>query len=490
MAQHGARARNFQVSDLRFSRAFIRALGLIKKAAAQVNIDLGLLSRELGVPMIQAAQAVSEGKFDDQFILDIFQTGSGTSTNMNANEVIAGIANESLTGVRGGRKPVHPNDHVNMGQSSNDVIPTAIHLAALDRLYNALKPALIDLQTRLSERANAFDRVVKVGRTHLQDAVPIRLGQELSGYAAQVQQAVHRLQHGSATLLELPIGGTALGTGINTHHEFPERMAAALGRETGLAVRPASNTFECMAQRDAAVEASGILKTVAISLSCVANNLRLLGCGPRCGIGEIRIPELQPGSSIMPGKVNPVIPEAVMMVAAQVIGNDATIAWANALGSSFQLNVMMPIIAFNLLQSIDLLSTGANHLATKCIDATEFLQDQQAEGVLRVEADEARCRLLVEKSLAMCTALATRIGYDMASAIAKTAYHENLEVRELASELAGLDPQGMATRLGDPGLASAIQEKGGFPSIEEVEQLLDPYSQTIRGTGSQGGTTG
>ena len=488
-ARRGA-ARNFQISSLRFSRGFIRALGLIKKAAAQVNMDLGLLDHELGAAILHAAQSVADGKHDDQFILDIFQTGSGTSTNMNANEVIAAIANEGITGVRGGRVPVHPNDAVNLGQSSNDVIPTAIHLSALDRMHNQLKPALVDLQNRLAKCARTFDGVVKVGRTHLQDAVPLRLGQEFSGYAGQVQQGIHRLERGMTALLELPIGGTAVGTGINSHGEFPERMTAALGRETGLAVRPAANSFECMAQRDASVEASGVLKTVAVSLSCIANNIRLLGSGPRCGIGEIRIPELQPGSSIMPGKVNPVIPEAVMMVAAQVVGNDATITWANALGSSFELNVMMPIIAFNLLQSIDLLGAAASHLATKCIDASHFLVDQKTEGVVRIEADEARCRQLVEKSLAMCTALAPRIGYDIASAIAKTAYHENLAVLDLASELAGLDPDGVAARLGDAELASAIRQKGGFPSIQEVGRLLDPYTQTIRGTGLQGGTTG
>ena len=489
-AQTARAARNFQISTLRFSRGFIRALGLIKKAAAQVNMDLGLLSPELGAAIIRAAQAVCEGEHDDQFVLDIFQTGSGTSTNMNANEVIAGIANEQLTGVRGGRTPVHPNDAVNMGQSSNDVIPTAIHLAALERLHDQLNPALINLHDRLAECAGALDRVVKIGRTHLQDAVPIRLGQEFSGYASQVQHGIHRLELCAGSLLELPIGGTAVGTGINTHREFPERMAAALGRETGLPVRPASNTFECMAQRDAAVEASGALKTVAVSLSCIANNIRLLGSGPRCGIGEIRIPELQPGSSIMPGKVNPVIPEAVMMVAAQVVGNDTTITWANALGSSFELNVMMPIIAFNLLQSIDLLCAAAFHLAAKCIDASNFLDNQKTDGVVRIEADDERCRQLIEKSLAMCTALAPRIGYDIASAIAKTAYHENRTVREIASELVGLDPDRVAARLGQPDSAAALREKGGFPSIEEVERLLDPYNQTIRGTGLQGGTSG
>ena len=485
-AQTQRTARNFQISNLRFPREFIRAMGLIKKAAARVNMDLGLLDPELGAPIVRAAQAVAEGKHDDQFVLDVFQTGSGTSTNMNTNEVIAGIANERLGGARGGRSPVHPNDAVNMGQSSNDVIPTAIHLAALERIQRHLIPSLAGLQERLTERAAAFDPVVKIGRTHLQDAVPIRLGQEFSGYAAAVGHGIRRMEQATSSLAELPIGGTALGTGINTHREFAERMAAALSEETGLSLQPASNAFESMAQRDAAVEASGALKTVAVSLSCIANNIRLLGSGPRCGIGEIKIPELQPGSSIMPGKVNPVIPEAVMMVAAQVIGNDATITWANALGSNFDLNVMMPVIAYNLLQSIDLLCAAADHLAAKCIDAERFLAGQKAVTVRRVEADEERCRQLIEKSLAMSTALAPRIGYDNAAAISKAAYREGKTIREVAMELVGLAPEEAAARLGPPASADLLKKRGGFPTREEIDQLLDPRAQTIRGTGSEG----
>ena len=328
--------------------------------------------------------------------------------------------------------------------------------------------------------------MVKIGRTHLQDAVPIRLGQEFSGYAAAIAHGIRRLQQATVSLAELPIGGTALGTGINTHPEFAERMAAALSEETGLSVQPASNAFESMAQRDAAVEASGALKTVAVSLSCIANNIRLLGSGPRCGIGEIKIPELQPGSSIMPGKVNPVIPEAVMMVAAQVVGNDATITWANALGSSFDLNVMMPVIAYNLLQSIDLLSAAADHLAAKCLDAERFLTGQKTVTVRRVEADLERCRQLIEKSLAMSTALAPRIGYDNASAISKTAYREGKTIREVATGLAGLSPEEAAARLGPPASADLLKQRGGLPTREEIEQLLDPRAQTIRGTGSEG----
>jgi fumarate hydratase class II len=489
-AQTQRAARNFQISSLRFPREFIRALGLIKKSAAQVNMDLGLLAPGLAVPVIQAAQEVAEGRHDDQFILDIFQTGSGTSTNMNANEVIAGIANERLNGVRGGRSPVHPNDVLNMGQSSNDVIPTAIHLAALERTHGQLVPALSTLKQILAERGRLLDDVVKIGRTHLQDAVPIRLGQEFSGYASQVEHGIRRAVRCADSLAELPIGGTAVGTGINTHREFPERMTASLSRETGLTLRPATNAFECMAQRDAAVEASGAIKTIAVSLSCIANNIRLLASGPRCGIGEIRIPELQPGSSIMPGKVNPVIPEAVMMVAAQIVGNDATITWANALGSNFDINVMMPVIAFNLLQSIELLTAAAGHLAGKCVDAAQFLAGQKVEGCVQIEADKDRCLQLIEKSLAMSTALAPRIGYDNASAVSKTAYHEDKTIREIAHELVGLDPDRVAQRLGPPASAATLRSRGGYPTRAEIDQLLDPRSQTERGIEASGGAGG
>src|SRR5262245_40279696 len=461
-AQTQRARRNFQISPTRFPRSFIRAMGLIKKSAAQVNMDLGLLPPELGEAIVQASQAVADGKLDDQFVVDVFQTGSGTSTNMNTNEVIAGAANEILTnGKRGGKSPVHPNDAVNMGQSSNDVIPTAIHVSALEGISKRLIPALQQLQSLLEERARAFDPLVKIGRTHLQDAVPVRLGQEFSGYRAQVGHGIRRLELCGESLAELAIGGTALGTGINTHPEFPERMAATLSQDTGLSFRPASNSFEAMANRDAAVETSGALKTVAISLSNVANNIRWLASGPRCGIGEIRIPELQPGSSIMPAKVNPVIPEAVMMVAAQVVGNDATVAWANALGSNFDLSVMMPVIAFNLLQSIELLTNAAQHLAEKCLHATRFLEGSTVEGVRRIEADVERCHQLIEKSLAMSTALAPRIGYDNAAAIAKTAYREGKTIRDIVLGLVDLDPEQVASRLGPPASASTLEQHGG-----------------------------
>lgn len=462
-AYYGAQTRraelNFQISPLRFPRPMIRALGLIKLAAAQVNQDLGLLDPSLAQAIREAAAAVAEGQHDDQFVLDVFQTGSGTSSNMNANEVIAGIANEAATGIRGGRTPVHPNDHVNMGQSSNDVIPTAIHLAALESIQTQLLPALQGLEERLTERAVGFDSIVKIGRTHLQDAVPIRLGQEFSGYAAQAHQSIRRIRLAGESLTELPIGGTAVGTGINTHVEFPKRMAEALTNLTGLPFRPAANTFEAMAGRDAAVEASAALRSTAISLSNIANNIRWLGSGPRCGLGEIRIPALQPGSSIMPGKVNPVIPEAVMMVAAQVVGNDATIAWSNALGSQFELNVMMPVIGANLLESIQLLSGAATHLDEKCVAG--------------LEADVEACTRSIEKSLAMCTALVPRIGYDNAARLAKLAFETDRTVREVAVELSLSQPEAV-----------------DHLDRAEIERLLDPFAQTVRGSGVGTGSAG
>ncbi|MDX2038661.1 MAG: class II fumarate hydratase [Isosphaeraceae bacterium] len=478
-AYYGAQTRraelNFEISSLRFSRGFIRAMGLIKKAAAQVNMDLGLLDPRLGSVIVQAAQAVADGRHDDQFVVDIFQTGSGTSTNMNTNEVIAGIANELLSGTRGGKVPVHPNDAVNMGQSSNDVIPTAIHVSALEAMKKRLIPSLQRLHALLAEKARAFDGIVKIGRTHLQDATPIRLGQEFSGYASQIEHGVRRLTRAADSLAELTIGGPAVGTGINTHAEFPQRMVAQLNADTGLEFRPADNCFEAMANRDAAVDASGALKTVAISLSNIANNIRWLASGPRCGIGEIKIPELQPGSSIMPGKVNPVIPEAVLMVGAQVVGNDATIAWGNALGSNFDLNVMMPVIAYNLLQSIELLDSAVNHFADKCVAG--------------IEADVERCNELIEQSLAMCTALAPRIGYDNAAAIAKKAYKTGRTVREVTLDLVGLPEEEVKAQLAEHS-PSPVVWKADPPSAQEVAGLLEAHGQTVRGTGVGGSAGG
>ncbi len=486
-AQTGRAAMNFAISPLRMPRAFIRAMGLIKKAAAQVNMDLHLLHPDLGATIVQAAQEVADGKLDDQFVVDVFQTGSGTSTNMNTNETIAGRANELFGKGRGGKTPVHPNDAVNMGQSSNDVIPTAIHVSAAEGIAKTLIPELDRLAEALTAKSREFDAVVKIGRTHLQDAVPIRLGQEFSGYAQQARNASARLQDALKRLTELVIGGTAVGTGINTHAEFPERMAAQLSTETGLEFRPASDFFESMANKDAAVETSGALKTVAVSLSNIANNIRWLASGPRCGLGEIRIPELQPGSSIMPGKVNPVIPEAVLMVGAQVVGNDATITWANALGSNFELNVMMPVIAYNLLQSIDLLANAAGHLTDKCLDARGFFA---AHGVTPPGEDhlvaDPHAAESIEKSLAMCTALAPRIGYDAAAKVAKKAYASGKVVRQVALDLVGKTPEEAAAYLDLDDASAAVLKKQGVPSAEEVARLLEPLGQTVRGTGVGG----
>jgi len=357
---------NFPISGLRFPREFIRAIGLVKLAAARANMDLGLLDKKVGNAVANAAQETADGKLDVHFVVDVFQTGSGTSTNMNANEVISNRAVQMLGGVIGSKKPVHPNDHVNMGQSSNDVIPTAIHVAAMDSIEHAMIPALRKLQKALTAKSVEFDSIVKIGRTHLQDATPVRLGQEFAGYAHQVQLGIRRLAKLRDSLAELPLGGTAVGTGINTHPKFAQRAIDYLSRLTKLRFRQADNHFEAQGGKDAIVEASGILKTIAVSLTKIANDIRLLASGPRCGIGEIRLPETQPGSSIMPGKVNPVIPESVVMVASQVIGNDLTVTLGGAAGS-LELNVMMPVMAHNLLESIRLLSASAANLADRCI---------------------------------------------------------------------------------------------------------------------------
>jgi fumarate hydratase, class II len=492
-AQTARAARNFAISSLKMPRAFVRAMGLIKGSAARVNVELGLLDPGLGESIAGAAREVADGKLDDQFVLDVFQTGSGTSTNMNANEVIAGRANEVLGKGRGGKSPVHPNDAVNMGQSSNDVIPTAIYVSAAEGLFKLVIPQLERLHAALAAKAREFDAIVKIGRTHLQDAVPIRLGQEFSGYAQQIALGIDRLKDAAKRLTDLPIGGTAVGTGINTHAEFPKRMTARLSAETGIEFRPAANPFEAMANKDAAVETSGAIKTVAISLSNIANNLRWLGSGPRCGIGEIRLPELQPGSSIMPGKVNPVIPEAVMMVTAQVVGNDATISWANALGSNFELNVMMPVIAYNLLQSIELLANAAGHLTDKCVDARAYFAEHgtkpAAGSVQQIEADP-RASESIERSLAMCTALAPRIGYDAAAAIAKKAFKDGKEVRKVALELVGKSVDEALAILALEGASGEPLRKGGVPTADEIQKLLHPHGQTVAGTGAGGSAGG
>jgi fumarate hydratase class II len=423
-AQTARAVENFPISGLRFHRSFLRALGLIKKHAAITNATLGLLPQDIAGAIQQAAQEVMDGKWDAQFVVDVFQTGSGTSSNMNANEVMAHRANELLGGRPGDRR-VHPNDHVNCGQSSNDVFPSAIHLAALELIQSQLAPALVELQEALRQKADQFNDILKIGRTHLQDATPLRLGQEFSGYASQVAHGVARLESVKPHLGELALGGTAVGTGLNTHPEFARRTIAGLAQETGVALREADNHFEAQAARDACVETSGALKTVAVSLIKIANDIRWLGSGPRLGLGELKLPATQPGSSIMPGKVNPVMCEMVIQVGAQVIGNDATITFGGARGN-FELNTMMPVMGYNLLQSIELLTNASRVFTRRCVNG--------------LEADVERCERNVERSLALCTALARVIGYDQAAHIAKLAAETGRTVREVAREISGLSP--------------------------------------------------
>ena len=438
-AQTARAVENFPISGLRFPRSFIRVLGLIKKHAALVNRDLGLVDSKIADAIARAAQEVIDGRLDGEFVVDIFQTGSGTSTNMNANEVIANRATQFLGANIGASGPtrsvlVHPNDHVNRGQSSNDVIPTAIHVAALHEIEFQLIPALKELHAALEKKATEFHDILKIGRTHLQDATPVRLGQEFSGYASQIAHGIARLENARANLGELALGGTAVGTGLNTHPEFAPRVIAALARETSLSLREATNHFEAQASRDACVEASGALKTVAVSLVKIANDIRWLGSGPRLGLGELKLPATQPGSSIMPGKVNPVMCEMLIQVGAQVIGNDATITFSGTFGN-FELNTMLPLIAYNLLQSIELLANGSRVFAERCVAG--------------LDADAVRCEANIERSLAMCTSLATAIGYDAAAKIARLAYETGRNVREVAAEVSGLD-QATLDRLLDP----------------------------------------
>ena len=410
---------NFPISDLRFQAGFIHALALVKHCAAQVNHKLGLLDSELKDAISQASQEVMDGKHDDQFVVDIFQTGSGTSTNMNMNEVLASRANEMITGQKGGKSPVHPNDHVNLGQSSNDVIPSVIHIAALKSIHAELIPALESLHNTLAAKAVEFKDIRKLGRTHLQDAVPIYLGQEFGGYARQIALAVERIRSVETRLSELALGGTAVGSGLNTHPDFAGQVISLISDYTGLPFTEAQNHFEAQAAQDAAVETSGALKTLAVSLVKIANDLRWLASGPRSGLGEINLPSLQPGSSIMPGKVNPVIPEAVLQVAAQVIGNDTAITMGGQ-GGIFELNVMLPVIAYNLIQSISLLAAASAVFADKCIAG--------------LTANREACAGYIEKSLALVTALVPEIGYDRAAAIAKKAYASGKTIREIAVE--------------------------------------------------------
>ena len=436
-AQTQRAVENFPISGYRFGRRFVRAMGLIKQASAKVNQQLGKLDPERCKLIVQAAQEVIDGKLDDHFVLDIFQTGSGTSTNMNANEVISNRAIEMSGGKIGAKEPVHPNDHVNMGQSSNDVIPTAIHVAAAEALKHDLCPSLEKLHRAMSAKAKEFDKIVKIGRTHLADATPVRLGQEFAGYARQVELSLMRAQKAIKALRELPIGGTAVGTGINTHPEFGKRVAALLSETTGIEFVEAEDHFEAQASKDAVCEASGQLKSIAVALTKVANDIRWLGSGPRCGIGEIHLPDTQPGSSIMPGKVNPVMCEMLIQVCTQVIGNDLAVT-ISCRDGNFELNVMMPVMTHNLLESIRLLGNGARVFADRCVSG--------------IEANKERCEALIEGSLAMCTSLAPLIGYDKAAAIAKEAYATGKTVREIAkaqkvaseSELnKALDPMSM-----------------------------------------------
>ena len=400
---------NFPVSGEPIPVAVARWLARIKAEAARVNADLGQLDREKAERIASAADRVARGEFDDQFPIDVFQTGSGTSSNMNANEVIASLAGDD----------VHPNDDVNLGQSSNDVFPSAVHLAALDQMTNELLPALAHLAESLETKAAEFDDVVKAGRTHLMDAVPVTLGQEFGGYAAQVRQSSLRVEATFERVGQIPLGGTAVGTGLNTHPEFAERVRRRLSEETGLPILPPANPFEAQGSRDALVEASGALRVLAVSLTKIANDLRLMGSGPRAGLMEIRLPELQKGSSIMPGKVNPVIPEVVTQVAAQVVGNDAAIT-VGGLQGHFELNVFVPVIARNLLHSIALLASASRLLAEKCVDG--------------IEANREICERYAELTLSAATALNPYVGYDKASEIVKEAVVSGRPLRDVARE--------------------------------------------------------
>lgn len=428
---------NFPISTLRLQRSFIRALALIKQCAAEVNQELGDLDKRIASAIVQAAKEVASGKFDNDFVVDVFQTGSGTSTNMNANEVIANRAIEILGGERGDRKLVHPNDHVNNGMSSNDAIPTAIHIAALIEINDSLKPALERLHTSLLKKSREFMPVIKTGRTHLQDATPIRLGQEFLGYAGQTERAIERLEYAQSRLSFVALGGTAVGTGINTRPQFAGQVLEKLSALLGFTVRETTNHFQAQSTLDEVVETSGVLKTIAVSMLKIANDIRWLGCGPRAGIGEIELPEVQPGSSIMPGKVNPVIAEALTMVAAQVVGNDATITIAGQSGN-FELNVMMPVAAYNLLQSLELLATSINNFCEKCIDGLKATKKGPEQ---------------VERGLALCTALVPAVGYDVAAQISHDAYISGETIREIARK---------KTKLTEP----------------ELNRLLDPSKMT------------
>lgn len=413
---------NFPISGLRFSREFIAVLGVIKKHAAITNASLGLLPEDISRAIRRAAQEVINGNLYSHFVVDVFQTGSGTSTNMNANEVIANRALE-IMGKKCGDKSIHPNDHVNLGQSSNDVIPTAIRIAALYQITYQLIPALRRLRLTLTKKSREFETIGKIGRTHLNDATPITLGDEFGGYASQIGHAVTRLTNIKHDLGSLPLGGTAVGTGVNTHKEFAARTINGIAKELRLKLTETANHFEAQASIDSFIQTSAVLRTIAISLIKIANDIRWLASGPRCGLNEIILPAIQPGSSIMPGKINPVMCEMVIQVGAQVIGNDAAIAWSGTQGN-FELNTMLPVVAYNLLQSITLLTNASHIFSTRCI------RD--------IKANRETCEQYIEKSLALATLLAPRIGYDKAATIAKAAYDTGHTIREVAYAMSGL----------------------------------------------------
>ena len=438
-AQTQRAVENFPISGIPISKSMIQALGKIKRSAAIVNNELGLLDGERKNAIVQAADEIIEGKFYSQFPIDVYQTGSGTSSNMNCNEILSNRASEIMGGVIGAKDPVHPNDHVNLGQSSNDVIPTAIHIAANTMLEEELIPALQKLADELDKKAIEFSNIVKIGRTHLQDATPITLGQEFSGYTQMVKNGIKRIQNAQGFLSELAIGGTAVGTGINTKAQFGSLVAKEISRFTGISFIEASNHFEAQGAQDAAVETSGALKTIAVSLSKIANDIRWLGSGPRAGLGELILPAVQPGSSIMPGKTNPVICEAMIQGCAQVIGNDMAITIGGQ-GGVFELNLMLPLIAHNLTNSITILSNSTNIFTEKLITG--------------LKANKEKCAGYIEGSLAMCTSLAPVIGYDKATQIAYKAFNSGKTVREIAMEDNVLDK-------------------------DKLDEILDPKSMTM-----------
>ena len=432
-AKYGAQTQrahdNFPISGIRFTRAFIKALGIIKKNAAQVNFELGLLDQEISKAIQGAAQEIIDGNHDTEFVVDIFQTGSGTSSNMNANEVVARLANECFPNLK---TPVHPNDHVNFGQSSNDVIPTAIRISAVIELKEKFIPALKHLALTFDQKGSEYKHVVKTGRTHLMDAMPITIAQQFGGYARQLRLGIDRIQDAMVRLSELPQGGTAVGTGINTHTDFACEFAKNVSKQTGISFVEAENHFEAQATVDAPVEMSAQIKTIAVGMMKIANDLRWMNSGPNSGLGEIRLAALQPGSSIMPGKVNPVIEESVSMVCAQVMGNDLTVSLAGQSGN-FELNVMLPVVAHNLLESIELLANAANNLADESVSKLTIREDIISEKI--------------GKNPVLITALNPIIGYDLAAKIAKKAYAEDRALKDVAKEMTDLSDKELNTAL-------------------------------------------